>query len=54
MTRYRVFATAFATVLASPAWAGSVTPGPEAGIGLGAMALVGAGYVALRRWMGRR
>ena len=39
---------------AAPAIAGIVTPAPEAGIGLGAMALVGTGYLYLKRRIARR
>lgn len=35
--------------IATPAFAGSPVPGPEAGVGLAAMLLAGAGYVFLRR-----
>jgi hypothetical protein len=43
---------AFATIaaFASPAFAGSpVTPAPIAGVGIGAIALIGMGYRALKR-----
>lgn len=39
---------AFATV-AAPAFAGTAVPSPEIGAGIGAMALIGAGYAYLRR-----
>ena len=35
--------------LASPAWATVPVPGPDTGIGLGAMALMGIGYAVLRK-----
>ena len=43
-------------MLASPAWAGMVTPtpDPEAGIGIAAMSLLGAGMVWLKRRNRRR
>lgn len=41
----------FASLLsvATAAIAGSIVPSPEIGAGLGAMALIGAGYAYLRR-----
>ena len=39
---------AFAAI-ATPAFAGTVVPSPEIGAGIGAMALIGAGYAYLRR-----
>ncbi len=49
-------AAAFAILLteAAPAFAGiTPTPAPIAGIGLGAVALIGLGYRALKRRAGR-
>lgn len=37
------------SLVPAPALAGTVVPGPEAGIGLTAMVLIGAGYTYLRR-----
>lgn len=58
MTRQQAF---FAATLAAgicfvitPAVAGFPVPAPEDGIGLGAMALVGTGYLYLKRRIGRR
>jgi hypothetical protein len=42
-------ATAGIFALAGPAIAGVAVPAPEAGIGLGAMALIGTGYLYLKR-----
>jgi hypothetical protein len=39
---------------AAPAIAGIPVPAPEAGIGLGAMALIGTGYLYLKRRISRR
>ncbi|MEA3030436.1 MAG: hypothetical protein QOJ53_2007 [Sphingomonadales bacterium] len=39
---------------AAPAMAGMGIPAPEAGIGLGAMALIGTGYLYLKRRISRR
>jgi hypothetical protein len=45
---------AVAAAMATPAFAGTiVTPAPVAGIGLGAVVLVGIGYRALRRRIDR-
>ena len=53
MSVYRIFglATIGLTVLMSPAFAGpsSTAPGPIAGIGLSALALIGGTY-----WVGRK
>lgn len=38
---------------ASPAWAGLPIPAPVAGVGIGALAVLAAGYVALRRRIDR-
>ena len=38
---------------AAPAIAGIPVPAPEAGVGLGAMALVGTGYLYLKRRISR-
>lgn len=49
---YAFSATAFAILLteAAPAFAGlPATPAPIAGVGLGAVALIGLGYRALKR-----
>lgn len=48
--RDRLFIIAAAiTIPAAPAFAGvAATPGPEAGIGLGALAALGAGYTWMR------
>ena len=35
--------------LATPAFAGIVTPSPEIGAGIAAMTVIGAGYAYLRR-----
>ena len=46
-----IFLLAFLSV-ASPAFAGDLpVPGPDAGIGLGAMALLGLGYAAMRKFI---
>jgi hypothetical protein len=39
---------------AAPAIAGNAVPAPEAGLGMGAMALVGTGYLYLKRRISRR
>ncbi len=52
MNKYRSFALAIIglTVLVGPAFAAGITvPGPIAGIGLPALALIGGAY-----WLGRR
>jgi hypothetical protein len=58
MTRQQVlFTAALATGIclgAGPAMAGLPVPAPEAGIGLGAMTLVGTGYLYLKRRISRR
>jgi hypothetical protein len=54
---YALFAAAFAAGIclgAAPAIAGIAVPAPEAGIGMGAMALVGTGYLYLKRRISRR
>ena len=38
---------------ASPAFAGRVVPAPVAGIGIGAVLLIGVGYRALKSRVGR-
>jgi hypothetical protein len=38
---------------ASPALAGIVAPGPEAGVGLAAMSVVGTGYFYLKQRLNR-
>jgi hypothetical protein len=38
---------------ASPALAGSVVPAPVAGVGIGAVLLIGVGYRALKSRIGR-
>ena len=49
-----VFAVAAMVVVADPAFAIQVaTPAPLAGVGVGAMALLGAGYRALKRRIDR-
>ena len=46
--------TTLTALMSSPAWAiPKPAPGPEAGAGIGAMALVVSGYLFLRRRMGR-
>lgn len=40
---------AAAITIAAPAQAGSLAPTPEAGAGLAALALLGAGYAWMRR-----
>lgn len=37
----------------APVYAGVAVPGPEAGMGLGAMAIVGAGYLYLKKRLNR-
>ncbi len=46
----RILAAGTLAVMASPAWAGAAVPGPDAGVGLGAMALMGIGYAVLRKF----
>ena len=54
MPLYWVTMAAVATAMASPAFAGNVvTPAPLAGVGIGAVVLVGLGYRALRRRIDR-
>jgi hypothetical protein len=48
-----IFLTGMIVLAATPAYAIKVAPGPEAGAGLAAMALVVTGYLALRRRIGR-
>lgn len=49
-TAGRVAVAALATAtLASPAWAGVVTPGPMLGAGAPALAVVAGGYLLIRR-----
>ena len=38
---------------AAPAFAGRVTPAPIAGVGIGAVLLIGVGYRALKSRIGR-
>lgn len=45
----KLFLSAVLAAFSTPALAGVVVPGPEAGAGLAAMAMVGAGYIFLRR-----
>lgn len=41
---------AIGLMMPTAAWAGTVpTPGPEAGVGLGALAALALGYAALKR-----
>ncbi|MGH6787062.1 MAG: hypothetical protein ACREBO_09540 [Novosphingobium sp.] len=47
--RITLAAVAGSFLFATPAWAGIVVPTPEAGGGIAAMALVGAGLVWLKR-----
>jgi hypothetical protein len=57
MKKLATFAAAFAagvSAAASPALAGIATPAPEDGIGLAALALVGTGYMYLKRRLSRR
>lgn len=42
-----------AVLLATPAQAGCIVPAPAAGVGLGALALLGVGYRALRKRIDR-
>ena len=52
MRQLAIFATATTAgifALTGPAFAGVAVPAPEAGIGLGAIALIGAGYLYLKR-----
>jgi hypothetical protein len=54
MRLYWITFAAAAAVTASPAFAGTLpAPAPVAGIGLGAVLLVGLGYRALRRRIDR-
>ena len=56
MKKLAIFAAASAAgifALTGPALAGIAVPAPEAGIGLGAMALVGTGYLYLKRRISR-
>ena len=41
------------SVIPTAAWASPPVPGPEAGIGLAAMVLIGAGYVAIKKRIDR-
>ncbi len=45
---------AAASAAAGPAFAGTVVPTPEVGAGLAAMAVVGSGYLYLKRRIHRR
>ena len=55
MDRSFVFcALLLSAFVATPAYAGAPVPTPEAGAGLAAMALMGAGYYYLKRRTGRR
>lgn len=45
----KLFLAATLAVLSTPALAGVIVPGPEAGVGAAAMVIVGAGYAFLRR-----
>lgn len=52
MKKLAIFAaatTAGIFALTGPALAGIAVPAPEAGVGLGAMALIGVGYLYLKR-----
>ena len=52
-----LFAAAFTAGIClgvAPAIAGIAVPAPEAGVGMGAMALVGTGYLYLKRRISRR
>jgi len=54
---YLLFATTMAAGIclgAGPAIAGNLVPEPEAGIGIGAMALLGTGYLYLKRRISSR
>jgi hypothetical protein len=42
-------AAALAVVFATPAFAGCIVPAPVAGVGLGALVILGLGYRALRK-----
>ena len=44
---------AMVALLATPAQAGCIVPAPAAGVGLGALALLGLGYRALRQRIDR-
>lgn len=41
-------------LLSTPAIAGNTVPSPEAGAGLASMAIIAAGYIYLRKRIGRR
>jgi hypothetical protein len=41
-------------LMSSPAFAGNNVPSPEAGAGLASMAIIAAGYIYLRKRIGRR
>ena len=50
MRRLETFVIGFALVAsASPAFAGQPVPAPIAGVGIGAVALIGIGYRVLKR-----
>jgi len=56
MKTLAIFAAAAAAgvfALTGPALAGIPVPAPEAGVGLGAMALIGTGYLYLKRRISR-
>jgi hypothetical protein len=57
MLKLKIFDTAafvaMAFSLATAAHAGMVTPAPVAGVGIGALALLGLGYRALRKRIDR-
>lgn len=54
MRTSRLLITALSFVaFATPVYAGVPVPGPEAGMGLGAMAIVGAGYLYLKKRLNR-
>ncbi len=49
MKNIAAFAVVLSMVPVSPAWAGVVAvPGPEAGVGIGALAALGAAYAWMR------
>ena len=51
-----LFTAAFAAGIClsvAPAWAGIAVPEPEVGLGMAAMALVGTGYMYLKRRISR-
>ena len=47
--RSKLFLFVASAVVAAPAFAGSAVPGPEVGVGIAAMLIIGSGYAYLRR-----